>query len=48
MNEIKYIVVSEKMVWLYYYDMYKSKHFKELLGKEAWEFIKQRQIFNTP
>ena len=47
MKEIKYMIVSEEMVWVYYYDRYKSKHFKELLGKEAGEFIRQHQPFNT-
>ncbi|WP_166444496.1 hypothetical protein [Dyadobacter bucti] len=43
MKEVRYIIVSEEMVWLYYYDEYKSKHFKELLRKEAREFIKELQ-----
>jgi hypothetical protein len=44
MKKIKYIIVSEEMVWLFYYDEFKNKHLKELYGKEAREFIKQRQI----
>lgn len=35
------------MVWLYYYDKFKTKHFKEILGREAREFIKQRTNANN-
>lgn len=44
MKEVKYIIISEEMVWLFYYDAWKNKHLKELYGKKARDFIKQRQI----
>jgi hypothetical protein len=43
MKEIKCIIVSEEMVWLFYYDEFRKKYLKELYVKEAREFIKQRQ-----
>jgi hypothetical protein len=39
MEELNYVIVSPEMVWQWYYDSNRSKHFKELLGKEAQTFI---------
>ncbi|TDE10215.1 hypothetical protein [Dyadobacter psychrotolerans] len=39
MRELNYIIISTEMVWQWYYDPCKGKHFKELLGKEARFFI---------
>ncbi|GLU53476.1 hypothetical protein [Dyadobacter frigoris] len=36
---LHYVIVTEKMVWQFYYDEYGSKHFRELLGDEARKFI---------
>ena len=41
MQTLNYAIVSEDMVWLWYYDQFGSKHFKELLAKEATNFIKE-------
>ncbi|WAC13805.1 hypothetical protein [Dyadobacter pollutisoli] len=46
MKELHYIIVSEEMVWIWYYDEWKGKHLKELLAKEAKEFI-AKQLINT-
>ena len=45
--KISYTIISEEMVWLYYYDKFRNKHFKELLAREAREFIKQRITANN-
>ncbi|CAG5000132.1 hypothetical protein DYBT9275_02398 [Dyadobacter sp. CECT 9275] len=39
MENILYKVVAPEMVWIYYYDELKNKHFRELLGAEARRFI---------
>jgi hypothetical protein len=41
MKKLHYTVVSEEMVWLWYYDQLGSKHVKELFAKEARDFIKE-------
>jgi hypothetical protein len=40
MEKLHYAIVSEEMVWLWYYDELGGKHIKELLDKEARSFIK--------
>ena len=40
MEELNYTIVSPDMVWQWYYDKMGSKHFKELLGKQAQTFIR--------
>jgi len=39
MEELNYAIISSDMVWQWYYDKLGSKHFKELLGREAHAFI---------
>jgi len=39
METLYYIIVSEEMVWIWYYDSLGSKHLKELLAKEARDFV---------
>jgi len=40
MKELNYIIISRDMVWQWYYDPCKGKHFRELLGKEAQLFVR--------
>lgn len=40
MKNLNFTIVSEEMIWLWYYDELGTKHLKELLGKDAREFIK--------
>ncbi len=40
MEELNYSIVAPDMVWQWYYDKSGTKHFKELLGREAQFFIK--------
>ena len=40
MEELNYIIISPEMVWQWYYDENRGKHFKELLGQDARTFIK--------
>ena len=35
-----YTIVSEEMVWIWYYDSLGGKHLKELLAKEARDFVR--------
>ena len=44
MEELNYIIISTELVWQWYYDKYKGKHFRELTGKDARHFI---EILNT-
>jgi len=39
MEELNYTIISQDMVWQWYYDKLGAKHFKELLGKDAQKFI---------
>ena len=41
MQTLNYTIVSEEMVWLWYFDHLQGKHFKELLDREARTFIKE-------
>ncbi|CAG5068812.1 hypothetical protein DYBT9623_01544 [Dyadobacter sp. CECT 9623] len=41
MKTLHYTIVSEEMVWLWYYDELHAKHFKELLDYDARTFIKE-------
>ncbi|MCE7041464.1 hypothetical protein [Dyadobacter sp. CY312] len=40
MKELNYLIISRDMVWQWYYDPCKGKHFRELLGKEAQLFVR--------
>lgn len=39
MKKLNFTIISEEMIWLWYYDELGNKHLKELLGKEAKEFM---------
>ncbi|GGB77508.1 hypothetical protein [Dyadobacter sediminis] len=39
MEILHFTIVSEEMVWIWYYDSLGSKHLKELLAKEARDFV---------
>lgn len=39
MKELNYRIIAPEMVWQWYYDENKEKHFRELLGKDAQKFI---------
>lgn len=38
-----YSIVSEKMVWIWYYDDFGGKHFKELLADDAAAFVSRAE-----
>ncbi len=38
-TSINYIIVASDMVWQWYYDEHGTKNFRELLGREAMQFI---------
>ncbi|WP_221391203.1 hypothetical protein [Dyadobacter sp. NIV53] len=44
MKELNYIIISTELVWQWYYDQHKGKHFRELTGKDARHFV---EILNT-
>jgi hypothetical protein len=48
MQNLQHAIVSENMVWLWYYDEYGGKHMKELWAKDALDFIKSRNIEPDP
>jgi hypothetical protein len=39
MKNVNFTIISEEMIWLWYYDELGNKHLKELLGREAKDFI---------
>lgn len=39
MEILYYTIVSEEMVWIWYYDSLGGKHLKELLAREARDFV---------
>ncbi|KAA6432758.1 hypothetical protein FEM33_23900 [Dyadobacter flavalbus] len=39
MEMLYYTIVSEEMIWIWYYDSLGNKHLKELLAKEARDFV---------
>ncbi|ACT91617.1 hypothetical protein [Dyadobacter fermentans] len=41
MTGLHYSIVSEKMVWIWYYDHLGGKHLKELLADDAAAFVKR-------
>ena len=41
MTGLHYSIVSEKMVWIWYYDELGGKHLKELLADDAVAFVKR-------
>lgn len=41
MASLHYSIVSEKMVWIWYYDEFGGKHLKELLADDASAFVKR-------
>lgn len=40
MTGLHYSIVSEKMVWIWYYDDLGGKHLKELLADDAAAFVR--------
>lgn len=43
MAGLHYSIVSEKMVWIWYYDDLGNKHLKELLADDAAAFVKREE-----
>ncbi|WP_353720470.1 hypothetical protein [Dyadobacter sp. 676] len=43
MTGLHYSIVSEKMVWIWYYDALGTKHLRELLADDAAAFVKRAQ-----
>lgn len=43
MAPLHYSIVSEKMVWIWYYDELGAKHLKQLLADDAAAFVRQAQ-----
>ncbi|WP_342085647.1 hypothetical protein [Dyadobacter sp. OTU695] len=41
MTGLHYSIVSEKMVWIWYYDDFGGKHLKELLTDDAVAFVRR-------
>lgn len=41
MESLHYTIISEKMVWIWYYDEFGGKHLKELLADDAAAFVKR-------
>lgn len=41
MTGLHYSIISEKMVWIWYYDDFGGKHLKELLADDAAAFVKR-------
>ncbi|NIJ54331.1 hypothetical protein [Dyadobacter arcticus] len=41
MENLHQAIVSEEMVWLWYYDEYGGKHIRELYDREAREYVKK-------
>jgi hypothetical protein len=39
-----YTIVTQEMVWQWYYDEMGDKHVRELLGKQAAAFIQERDF----
>ncbi len=48
MTGLHYSIVSEKMVWIWYYDQLGGKHLKELLADDAAAFIRQQEPKKGP
>jgi hypothetical protein len=44
MTGLYYSIVSEKVVWIWYYDDFGSKHLKELLADDAVAFVRHAEI----
>ncbi|MCE6987806.1 hypothetical protein [Dyadobacter sp. CY323] len=47
MENLHSAIVSNDMVWLWYYDEFGGKHIRELLEKDARDYIENRKIL-TP
>lgn len=43
MTGLHYSIVSEKMVWIWYYDDFGGKHLKELLTDDAVAFVRRAE-----
>jgi hypothetical protein len=43
MTTVHYSIISEKMVWIWYYDEFGGKHIKELLADDAAAFVKRME-----
>ncbi|GGM88421.1 hypothetical protein GCM10010967_21320 [Dyadobacter beijingensis] len=48
MTGLHYSIVSEKMVWIWYYDEFGGKHLKELLADDAAAFVKRANAPEDP
>lgn len=48
MTGLHYSIVSEKMVWIWYYDDLGAKHFKELLADDAVAFVRGAEAEKEP
>lgn len=48
MTGLHYSIVSEKMVWIWYYDEFGGKHLKELLADDAVAFVKRVENETEP
>ena len=47
MENLHSAIVSNEMVWLWYYDEFGGKHIKELLERDARDYIEKNKI-NLP
>lgn len=47
MTGLHYSIISEKMVWIWYYDEFGGKHLKELLADDAVAFVKRMETEST-
>lgn len=45
MTGLHYSIVSEKMVWIWYYDDCGGKHLKELLADDAVAFVRREEVW---
>ncbi len=48
MAGLHYSIVSEKMVWIWYFDDLGGKHLKELLADDAAAFVKRLESHREP
>ncbi|MCF0069130.1 hypothetical protein LZD49_01520 [Dyadobacter sp. CY261] len=44
MAGVQYSIISEKMVWIWYFDEFGGKHLKELLADDAAAFVKRARM----
>lgn len=48
MTSLHYSIISEKMVWIWYYDSFGGKHLKELLADDAVAFVRRAEAGKGP